>query len=343
MVLVVSGGCLQPADPDHTINRLPAKQRALDVLNAAVYYRANPVVRVEAVEAMESSACPETHPWIRGALADEHPAVRFAACVSLGNLNDLASVDRLRERLTDPDVSVQAAATYALHKLGHSERTGRLATSLLTHDEITVRRNAALLMGMLGEPSAIKVLARAMKDPDAGVRQHALEAMARLGNREAKQELTFMTNSGVGSEEVFAINALSGTGDPTYVDTFRYKLATATHLETRLAAAAALGRHGLTDGVEEARRALRTKRAVHNDPQDPPAAQIMRIKQLACGALGAMASLDAVPALTEVMEDPSDPRVQVSAARAILQVLEANRTRGLPFGSGRNKKGGWPP
>ncbi len=332
-------GCMQPADPDHAIYSLPAKRHALEVLRAAVTYQANPVVRVEAVEALESSRCPEALPWIRSAISDDHPAVRFAACVALGQLGDMTVEARLRERVEDPDPGVQLAAMFALHRMGHSEQTGCMPTYLLKHEEVTVRRNAALLLGMLGEPSAIKVLARAMRDSDAGVRHHALEAMARLGNREARQELTFMSNSGVGSEEVFAINALSATGEPTCVDTFRYKLATGAHIETRLAAAAALGRHGLDDGFDIARRALGVSRPVHNDPEDPPAGQIMRIRQMAAAALAAIGRMEALPALQDLMETNDDPRVQVSAAQAILEILAADRARGLPFGTIHNQGG----
>jgi len=339
VVLVAAAGCMQPVDPNHRVNRLPAKRRALDVLSAAVTYRANPVVRVEAIEALEYSNCPEALPRIRAALSDDHPGVRFAACVALGRLGDTAVEDRLRKRTQDEDPGVQAAALFGLHRLGHTERTGLLATSLLASEEVTVRRNAALLLGMLGESSAVRVLARAMKDTDAGVRHHALEAMARLGNREAKQELAFMTNSGVGSEEVFAINALSATGDRTYTDTFRYKYGTAAHLETRLAAAAALGRHGVDEGFDVARRALRVNRPVHKDPKDPPAGQILRIKQLAAAALGAIGRLDALPALEDMMENAKDPRVQASGARAILEILAADRAGALPFGQAGRERG----
>lgn len=339
MVSVGVAGCLQPANPDHAVHRLPAKRRALEVVSAAINYQANPVVRVEAVEALESSGCGEALPWMRTALSDDHPAVRFAACVALGQLRDALAEVHLRERTNDEDAGVRVAAVFALHRLGHTGQTGHMPTYLLKHEDVTVRRNAALLLGMLGESSATKVLARAMRDSDDGVRQHALEAMARLGNREAKQELTFMTNSGVGSEEVFAINALSATGDPVYVETFRYKLATASHIETRLAAAAALGRHGLDEGFDVSRRALRVKRPVHDDPDDPPADQIMRVRQLAAAALGAIGRLDAMPALKKVMEDAEDPRVQVSAARAILEILAADRTRGLPFSAAGSEGG----
>jgi hypothetical protein len=116
-----------------------------------------------------------------------------------------------------------------------------------------------------------------------------------------------------------------------YVDTFRYKLATATHLETRLAAARGLGLLGFDDGFDMALRALRTERPPNEDPNDPPSGQILRIRQLAAAALGAIGRTDALFALKKQMDDPSDPRLQVSAAGAILQILKADRARALPF------------
>ncbi len=195
-----AGGCAAPGRAGSAPARQPPDRRAVDVLKAALRYEANPVVRVEAVEALESYGDPSVLPWLRSALLDGHPAVRFAACVALGRLKDHVATGALRNCAADEDPSVRAAALFALHRLGHPEGTGRLATFLLTHKEATVRRNAALLLGLMEEPGAIRILAKAMKDPDAGVRQHALEAMARLGNAEARQELVFMTNAGVGSE-----------------------------------------------------------------------------------------------------------------------------------------------
>lgn len=324
-------GCAQPRMADLSADFLTLKHRALKYLNAAVRYDYNPAVRVEAVEALESSGCEEASPWIRAALLDGHPAVRFAACVAVGRLGDALAERRVRACLTDEDASVQVAALFALHRLGHSEMTGRMATYLLHGEDVGVRRNAALTIGLLDEPGAIKVLARAMRDRDAGVRQHALEAMARLGNREARRELTFMANAGVGSEEVFALHALAATGEPVYLDTLRYKLATATHLETRLAAARGLGRLGSDEGFDAALRALQTNRRLINDPNDPAAEQVLRARQMAAAALGLIGRPEALPALSKLMDDPADPRMQVSAAGATLEILAADRARALPF------------
>jgi HEAT repeat protein len=155
--------------------------------------------------------------------------------------------------------------------------------------------------------------------------------MARLGNHEARQELTFMTGAGVGSDEVFAINALAATGDPAYAETFRYKLATATHLETRLAAAQGLGLLHSDEGFETAMRTLRGDQPTRSDPHDPAEEQMLRTRQLAAAALGAIGRADALPALAELLDDSRDPRVQVSAARAILDIVDADRKKALPY------------
>ena len=333
LLLTAIAGCARPHKADNNLNRTTLERRAMEYLTAAVRYQANPVVRVEAVEALESSGCDASLPWIRAALLDDHPAIRFAACVAVGRCADSVALESVRKCVDDQDASVQVAALFALHHLGQTRQTGRIPTYLLNHEDVTVRRNAALILGLLDEPSAVKVLARAMRDRDAGVRQHALEAMARLGNREARQELVFMTNAGIGSEEVFAIGALAGTGDPVYVDTLRYKLSTATHLETRLAAARGLGRLGSDEGLETALKALRTRKPLIEDPNDPPAGQILRVRQMAAAALGVIGRAEALPHLGELMEDPDDPRLQVSAARAILEILAADRERALPFGA----------
>ncbi len=309
----------------------------MECLKRGVQYEHNAAVRVQAVEGLEACGGEGAGPWIRAALSDDSPAVRFAACVAVGRLADATAESALRERVTDDDPSVRVAALFALHRLGYTERTGLMPAYLLEHDDPVVRRNAALVLGLMGEPGVIKMLARAMKDADPGVRHYALEAMATLGNPEARQELVFMTSTGVGADEVFAIGALAQTGAPVYLDTFRYKLATAPHIETRLAAARALGILGNDEGFDVALRALRTHRTIIDDPKDHPEDQVLRVRQLAAAALGSIGRTGALPVLAELMNDPADPRVQVSAAQAIVMILKANEKRGLPFATSGRK------
>lgn len=309
----------------------------MDCLKAALRYESNPAVRVQAVEALQESADPATLPWIRSALLDEHPGVRFAACLALGHHRDAGAADGIAKCLSDADPSVRLSAIFARHRLGRSDRTGELAGALLKHPDAAVRRNAALILGLLGEPGAVKVLAKAMKDGDGGVRQHALEAMAKLGNPEAKQELSFLSNSGVGSEELFAVSALAETRDRELADAHRYKLENAAHLETRLAAARALGLLGDASGYEVALSSLRTPKPTSTDPTDPAPAQALRLQQLAAAALGAIREPRALADLRRVMESSTDPRVQVSAAKAIVEIISPWNQVDSPFAASKKR------
>ena len=324
-------GCAGRVIQGDRFDKARLQRSAQECLKAAIRYEDNPVVRAEAVEALESVASDDMLPWIRSAMLDEHPGVRFAACMAAGRLRDASAESGLRKCLNDADGSVRVAALYAMHRLGHTEQTGRLTWYLLYSHDLTVRRNAAMAIAMLDEPSGVKVLARSMKDLDAGVRQHALEGMARLGNKEARQELTFMANSGVGSEEVFAINALGATGDQVFEDTFRYKLATGAHFETRLAAARGLGKLGRREGLAVALEGLAMQRPPRNDPDDPGSDQLLRIHQLAASAAGAIGREEALPVLANLLERDGDPRVQVSASRAVLEILGGGHARDIPF------------
>ncbi len=331
MLLLLAGGCAAPGTPKARVDQAELKRQALACLKAGLTYEANPVVRVQAVEGLRAAELEESRPWIRAAVLDPHPAVRFAACVAVGELRDELALEALRERVRDTDASVRVAAMFALHRLGHVEHTGRIPSYLLEHPDALVRRNAAMFLGLLGEPSATRVLARAMQDRDPGVRHQSLEALARLGVAEARQELVFLSNSGVGADEVFAINALAASGDARLESTFRYKYETATHSETRLAAARALAKFGGNTGMEFAERALRMGPPRATDPQDTPEGQMLRVRQLAAAALGAMADAQALPALSQMMNDPRDPRLQVSGARAILEIIRADHDKALSF------------
>jgi HEAT repeat protein len=323
-------GCVQPVAPAPRHNQPLPTPQPIDVIKAGLSYRDNPVVRAESVEALESIGSPEVLPWVRTALLDEHAGVRFAGCMVLGKRADMGAASMLRKCLADKDENVRVAAIYALHRLGDTQQTHRLPNYVLTHPDPVVRRNAAIAISMLGQPSAVTVLARAMKDTDQGVRDHALEGMARLGNKEASRELSFMANSGVGSEEVFAINALAGTGDAIHEDAFRYKLSSASHLETRLAAARALGKLGIYDGLPVVLEALKPNPPLRQDPEDPPINQLLRLRQLAAAAAGTIGDPRAVPMLEPLLQDGTDPRVQISAARALLEIAE-RPVSPLPF------------
>jgi len=320
--LLSASGCETLPKPTTVAYRESDTERAMQVLKSSVHFSDNAVVRAAAVEALEAAG-PEALPWIRTALSDDHPGVRFAACLAVGSLRDEGTEDAIRRMVTDPDTSVQVAALYALHRLGDEQRTGRIPTYLLENVDLTVRRNAALVLGRLGEPAAVKILARAMRDRDPGVRNHVLEAMARLGNKEARQELILMTNSGAGTDEAFAVSALAELGDLALMETFRFKFRGAAHAETRLAAARGLGRLGSDEGYSASISSLKSARPEGpDDLRDPPAERLLRVRMLAAAALGAIGRLESLSTLDGFLGENVDPRLKVAAARAVVEITQ---------------------
>ncbi len=319
-------GCAAPKKAMPVMQKAKLSRAAWDCLGAGVRYQDNPAVRAQAVEAMRHSARDEALPWIRSSLLDNHPAVRFAGCMAVGELADERARSAVEKILDDADDSVRIAAIFAVHRLGDTSHTAKLTSYLLRDDDPLVRRNAAMVLGRLREHSAVMPLAQSMKDSDGGVRNYALEAMALLENKQAIQELTFMANTGVGAEEVFAVQALSTSRSPRFIELFRYKLVNAVHIETRLAAAKGLGMLGLMDGFGLALRALKPGVARKYESSDGPEQQQLRTWLMASSALGAMGNEGALPGLMVLMESSKDPRVQVSAAQAILQILQAHHS-----------------
>jgi len=326
--VLAPAGCAATSVSRGFIGAAELREEALSCLKAAVRYPHNPAVRVAAVQALELAPTDDTAAWIRTALVDDHPGVRFAGCMAAGKTRDRIAESAVRRCLRDPDANVRVGAMYAMHRLGHPAWSTRLATILLTHHDVAVRRNAAYVLGLLGDPGAAKVLARAMKDHEKGVRDHALEAMARLGVADARQELVFMTEAGVGSEEVFALSALAATRNPIYTDTFRHKMNQETHLETRLAAARGLAMLGLDDGFELAFDALQRHLPPEPDSGESQADRLLRVRLMAAVALGAVGRAQALPALAVVMRESPDPRVQVASARAIVEITNENTMKG---------------
>ncbi len=330
-------GCNTPKKKAEVpVTPIAFEDRAIDGLKRAITYEPITAVRVQAVEAFAQTGCEQGLPWIRASLLDTHPAVRFAACVALGEMRDVKAKDRLTELIADEDRSVQLAAIYALHRLSDTQYTGRLPDYLLYDEDSAVRRNAAFVLGRMEEKGVVKMLARTMKDKDGAVRQIALESMARLGNIESREQLVFRANSGVGEEEVLALLALADLREPILYDVFLNKLETATHLETKLSAVRGIGLLGRTEGYDLALGALDFNKPIVRDERDSEEKQIFRVRQLAMAALGAIGKREALPELNRVLLANRDPQEQVAAARAILEIMRENQLgekplKGNPF------------
>ena len=324
-LLISAAGC-QPVSIT-PINELELREQALLGLKAGARYPQSPLVRAQALEALGKVAGDQGVIYFLEAMRDPQPAVRFAACMALGSIKHAPALELLRLRLEDENGSVQAAAVYALHRLGDQTHTSLLADKLLRDPEVEVRRNAALVLGEMGEPGSIRLLRHAARDRDEAVMLQASEAMAILGDGKARRQLAVQAHDGAGHRQTLALIAMGRTPDPRFLPVLEFRLHQGPHLETKLAAARALGQHGRDDGLKLALSNINFNKPTKGLPADPPENQTMRIRSMAALALGAIGDPAALPALKKRLQAQDDPRVQVAAAKAILEILN----RKLPW------------
>jgi HEAT repeat protein len=314
-------GCVTSGPRPNETQPPALRDRAIQAVKLSVRYRGAPVVRAMGIEVMQRHLAHEGLPWIRNALQDEDDGVRFAAALALGFLNDKPSRSDLRKIANSKNDTLRVAACFALQRMGDNSRSALLPEFLLDNPSPDVRADAALVLGLLDEPGAVKVLARAMQDLDERVQHKALESMALLRSPEAIQQLTFSASSGAGPLRVPAIMILGDIRDPALENTFKYKFAKGEYIETRLAAARGLALLGDSVGYDLAAKSMSFNSPQRDILQDPPAEQIWRVRQLAAIVLGAIGDKRALPLLERQLNDQSDPRLQLVAADAILEIL----------------------
>jgi HEAT repeat protein len=185
----------------------------------------NAMLRANAIEALH--AAPERLPSVieRG-LVDQNRGVRFVAAMTVGKLRMeqfAADVERLLE---DDSDSVRAAAIYALHCLGRRPDPNPLARMIFS-DVPEVKGNAAMVLGELGEPTAIRMLAAASREraeriPLSRARIVELqiaEAMVRLGAEDGLQPIraALFVPPEQGEQAVLACQMLGRLKDEAYL------------------------------------------------------------------------------------------------------------------------------
>jgi HEAT repeat protein len=287
-----------------------ARQRVSTSLQSS-----DPLLRSQAVEALRNCPDAQATTQILTALNDRDRGVRFGAAMMAGELRLKQAYPKLKSLSQDPDGSVDIAALFALHKLGDTSRSQEIGRAALSKDA-TVRRNVALVLGMLGERSAIdKILQRLRVDDDPLVRQQALEAMWRLGDEDAIKPLVALTASQYADDKIIGVLALAAPRRQLVRQHVRNLLAgDAVQVEVTLVAARALGMLGSDEGYAVAKNAIPSK-----DPQQ---------RFLAALAFGAIGRTDAQDELKPLLSDPV-PNVQLAAATALLQIQQGQRQQGI--------------
>ena len=269
----------------------------------AAFASSDPFLRANAVEATQRAIGAQGAARVIAALDDSEAVVRFAGTMAAGSLELKQAYPKLKSMLDDTNPSVCVAVRYALHRLGDVSNSRDLEI-FSTSPDARVRANVALALGLLGEPTGIRLLRPMQADIDPAARMQAFEAMYRLGDERAREKLIIGTVSAFPDDQIISLLALAGPRDNRVFKVLAGKL-TSDYPEVSLAAARALGMIGSDDGMTVALKSLSS-----NDP---------RQRAMAALALGDIGRADAQGALGKLLRDAT-PSVRLAAATAILQL-----------------------
>ena len=230
------------------------KPQALAILKKGLN-NDNAYIRTHAVEVVAESNSKEMMPEILVRLSDSSAAVRFAAASAVGDMLCFGCERQVHGLLNDTNQSVRLAAAYAMVKLKQTQYHENIRQAA-THPEQTVRANAVLLLGKLGNRDDLDLLYKALHDEnsDDKVRLQAVESIARMKDeRMYRSKLWALLISKYADDRVMGIRGMGALATKEAKNAILTMLQDEV-LEVRLAAAEQLGRLGDNRGEEEVYR-----------------------------------------------------------------------------------------
>jgi len=292
---------------------------AVDLLMQAAQSR-NPQLRANAIESMHH-APQHIDPMVRRGLVDENRGVRFVAAMTVGRLKLQHLAHLLEPMQSDESKSVRAAALYGLHQNGYTVDLNPIAGFLFS-DDPEVKANAALVLGELGDPSAIPMLRDALGTGMSRVSTvrarlvdlQIAEAMVKLGDEEQLNGIRAALFSPAEQGELTALAALiCGRLKDEKAAPRLFDLATRTGekrqpAEVRMAAALALAQ-------------INPDRAPAAVPLEYARSERPELRMQSALTLGAIEDPQSRKPVLTMLGD-QHPLVQVAAAGAVLEMQQ---------------------
>ncbi|MFG0251030.1 MAG: HEAT repeat domain-containing protein [Phycisphaeraceae bacterium JB051] len=222
----------------------------------------DPILRANALEAAE--ALPNRiGPLVQQALMDQSAVVRYAALLTIGKLKLSGVAANARQFINDPNESVRAAAIFALARNFGTQGGGGFAVDisplagLVMSNNPTTRGNAAYIMGLMGDDTAIPMLKAAARKrlptaPQARevlIRVQIAEAIYRLGDTEVLDSIRAGMFSQFDEVRILSVQILGRLYDRQWEPAIENTLKK-DPIELKLAAAGTLGRFGNRKGLD---------------------------------------------------------------------------------------------
>ena len=216
-----------------------------------------------------------------------------------------ASDESILDELLSGDFVKIGHAADAINKMADSDKQQflNLNISKLKDDNVSVRKNAALALGIIGDAGAVEALEEALKDDGVYVRGAAVEALGRIGDSKEVVALVDILKGGHEYVREAAAEALGRIGDAGAVGALKDALKDEEEVVVvRKNAARALGAIGDSRAVEALEEALKDEDA--------------SVRRSVAVALGRISDARAVGALTDALKD-EDALVRGFAAKAL--------------------------
>lgn len=298
------------------VNGEAVRNRALEILRQGTE-STDPRMRSNAIEALKYAPDVVLEDTLRFALGDENRAVRFVAAMMVGKKKMCNLVMFLEPLLLDTSLSVQAAALYSLYRCGQKVDLNPIAAMLQSGDA-ELQGNAALVLGMMGNKSAVHMIRESLKVPQTSItpiRRRLInlqmaEALILLGERKELEVVRAGIFSSAQEAEVTALSCqiaghlkdyeVVSTLESILLGTRRYPD------EIRLVAATALAE------IAPSRMPLEIVLGYSSNNSSS-------IRSQCAAALGVQGNRLSLGPLALMLRD-ADPFVQISASGAILRI-----------------------
>lgn len=272
----------------------------------------DPYLRANALETAKNLP-DRVVPLVHLGLEDEAAVVRFTALATVGKLRLAEVAVSTRGLLADDDFSVRAAAMFAMRQCGLPVDITPMA-QMLASNEPNLRSNVAMLLGFMGDASAVPMLKEMANRPlpratdlrAALVRIQIAEAILKLGDNSSLDAVRAGAYSTYDEVRVLAVSIMGDIGDRRMIEAVRDVLHTPP-LQVQVAAAVSLAKIGWPQGL-----------GVLIEAADSIVPMVR--SQAAMGLAWYRHEADAVRAMTRLMEDKEEA-VRLSAAAAVLAGL----------------------
>ena len=299
-----------------TVDKKTVSARALSILENAVESE-SARVRANAIESLRYAPASVLEKAVRIGLGDENRGVRFVAAMMVGEVEICELIPLLEPLLLDDSESVKAATLGSMYKCGSSVDLNPLA-SMLDSEDPELRGNAAMILGRMGNPSAVEMIRVAAHAPSttiSPIRRRLInlqmaEALVQLGERQELEVIRAAIFSSIQEAEVTALacQIVGRLHDVEITSTLQGITATPERYpdEIRLVAAAALA---------------------EIDPDRVPMKLVLRftssesssLRSQCATVLGIHGNSLSLGPLALLLKD-IDPFVQIAAAGAVIRI-----------------------